>query len=53
LAINRWRAVAGFVLIVVTFWIKAKKEERLLSTKFGEAFAEHQQKTGFLLPKFR
>jgi protein-S-isoprenylcysteine O-methyltransferase Ste14 len=53
LAINRWRAVAGFLLIVVTFWIKAKKEERMLSEQFGEDFAEHQRKTGFLLPKFQ
>jgi protein-S-isoprenylcysteine O-methyltransferase Ste14 len=51
LAINRWRAVAGFILIVVTLWIKAKKEERLLSTQFGDAFGEHRRQTGFLLPK--
>ena len=52
LAVNRWRAVAGFVLILVTFWIKAKKEERLLATQFGPAFEEHCRHTGFLLPKF-
>lgn len=52
LAIGECRSVAGFALIVLGYWIKAKTEERMLSAQFGEAFQEHCRHTGFLLPKF-
>ncbi|MGA8433019.1 MAG: isoprenylcysteine carboxylmethyltransferase family protein [Candidatus Sulfotelmatobacter sp.] len=52
IAIDRWRCVAGVCLIVVGYWIKARKEERMLTAQFGEAFAEHCRETGFLLPKW-
>lgn len=53
LAINRWRCVVGVILIVLGYWIKARKEEAMLSAQFGEAFQEHRRRTGFLLPRFR
>jgi protein-S-isoprenylcysteine O-methyltransferase Ste14 len=40
------------ILIIVGYWIKAKREERMLSAQFGQAFEEHCRQTGFLLPKF-
>jgi protein-S-isoprenylcysteine O-methyltransferase Ste14 len=52
LAIDRWRCVAGVAFIILGYWIKARKEESVLSRRFGEAFQEHRQHTGFLLPKF-
>jgi len=52
LAIDRWRCVAGVGLIVLGYWIKARKEESMLFGQFGEAFKEHCQRTGFLIPKF-
>ena len=52
LAIDRWRCVAGVGLIVLGYWIKARKEESMLSGQFGETFKEHCQNTGFLIPKF-
>jgi protein-S-isoprenylcysteine O-methyltransferase Ste14 len=51
LAINRWRCVAGVCLIVAGYWIKARKEESMLTGQFGEAFREHCRHTGFLIPK--
>ncbi|HVI06745.1 MAG TPA: isoprenylcysteine carboxylmethyltransferase family protein [Candidatus Binatia bacterium] len=51
LAIDRWRCALGVAVIIVGFWIKAKREEALLSAQFGEPFAEHKLHTGFLLPK--
>jgi protein-S-isoprenylcysteine O-methyltransferase Ste14 len=51
LAIDRWRCAIGVTLIVLGYWIKARKEEAMLSAQFGEAFQEHCQHTGFLLPK--
>jgi protein-S-isoprenylcysteine O-methyltransferase Ste14 len=52
LAIDQWRCVAGVCLIVLGYWIKARKEESMLTAQFGEAFEEHCRRTGFLLPKF-
>jgi protein-S-isoprenylcysteine O-methyltransferase Ste14 len=52
LAIDRWRCFLGVVLIVLGYAIKAKREEALLATQFGEDFAEHRKHAGFLIPKF-
>jgi protein-S-isoprenylcysteine O-methyltransferase Ste14 len=52
LAIDRWRCLVGVVLIILGYWIKARKEESMLSAQFGDAFQEHCRHTGFLLPKF-
>ncbi len=52
LAIDRWRCVVGVCVIILGFWIKAKREEALLAGQFGEEFQEHRRQTGFLLPHF-
>jgi protein-S-isoprenylcysteine O-methyltransferase Ste14 len=39
-------------LIVLGYWIKARKEEFMLAAQFGEVFKEHCRHTGFLIPKF-
>ena len=52
LAIGEWRCVVAVGFIVVGYWIKAKKEESMLASQFGEAFEEHRRHTGFLIPKF-
>ena len=51
LAIGEWRALLGLCLVLAAYSIKAKKEEGMLTTQFGEAFQEHRRHTGFLLPK--
>jgi protein-S-isoprenylcysteine O-methyltransferase Ste14 len=51
LAIDRWRCVAGVSLIVVGYWIKAKREEGMLTAQFGEDFQEYCRHTGFLFPR--
>jgi protein-S-isoprenylcysteine O-methyltransferase Ste14 len=51
LAIDQWRCVVGVGLIVLGYWIKAKKEESMLAAQFGEAFEEYRRHTGFLIPK--
>jgi protein-S-isoprenylcysteine O-methyltransferase Ste14 len=52
LAIDEWRCVAGAALIILGYWIKARKEESMLAAQFGQAFEEHCEHTGFLIPKF-
>jgi len=51
LAVDRWRCVIGVVLAIAAYWIKARKEESMLTEQFGPAFEEHCRVTGFLLPK--
>jgi protein-S-isoprenylcysteine O-methyltransferase Ste14 len=53
LAIDHWRCVLGACVIIFGFWIKAKREEAMLTGQFGAAFEEHRRDTGFLLPKLR
>jgi protein-S-isoprenylcysteine O-methyltransferase Ste14 len=52
LAIDKWRCLAGVAIIVLGYWMKARKEESMLAAQFGEAFEEHCRHTGFLIPKF-
>jgi protein-S-isoprenylcysteine O-methyltransferase Ste14 len=52
ITIDEWKCVVGVCLIVIGYWIKARKEERMLTAQFGEAFVEHCRETGFLLPKW-
>jgi protein-S-isoprenylcysteine O-methyltransferase Ste14 len=51
--IDQWRAVVAVCIIIFGFWIKARREEALLSRQFGAAFEEHRHYAGFLLPKLR
>jgi protein-S-isoprenylcysteine O-methyltransferase Ste14 len=51
LAINQWRCLVGVGLIVLGYWIKARKEESMLTAQFGKAFEEHCRHTGFLIPR--
>ncbi|MGA7217116.1 MAG: isoprenylcysteine carboxylmethyltransferase family protein [Candidatus Sulfotelmatobacter sp.] len=53
LAIDQWRCVAGVCLIILGYWIKARREEAMLSAQFGADFQEHCRHTGFLLPRLR
>lgn len=52
LAIDEWRCVVAVGLIILGYWIKAKREESMLARQFGEVFEEHRRHTGFLIPKF-
>jgi protein-S-isoprenylcysteine O-methyltransferase Ste14 len=51
LAIDQWRCVAGVLLIILGYVIKAKREEVMLATQFGTEFREHCRHTGFLFPR--
>jgi protein-S-isoprenylcysteine O-methyltransferase Ste14 len=51
--IDQWRCVLGVCVVLTGFWIKAKKEEAMLTEQFGEAFHEHQKQAGFLVPRLR
>jgi protein-S-isoprenylcysteine O-methyltransferase Ste14 len=50
-ALGQVRGVIAFVIIWLSFYIKARREESLLSAEFGSRFVEHQQHTGMFLPR--
>lgn len=51
LFIGEWRAVIGVVLIFLAHWMKARREEKLLESQFGQAYAEYRKRTGSLIPR--
>jgi protein-S-isoprenylcysteine O-methyltransferase Ste14 len=52
LAVDRYRALIAFGLILAGIIWKARKEEALLASEFGSEFEEHRRHTGFFLPRF-
>ncbi len=44
-------AVLGFVFAIVFFNAKARREERILETEFGNAYTNYRVRTGGLLPR--
>jgi protein-S-isoprenylcysteine O-methyltransferase Ste14 len=52
LAIGEWRGMVVFAVMTANYWVKAGREERILSGKFGESFTDYKRQAGFLLPKW-
>jgi len=50
-ALGEVRGLIGFVIIWLSFYIKARREESFLAQEFGPNFNEHTQHTGMFLPK--
>lgn len=46
------RGWLGFVIVLATFYFKARREERFLHQEFGSGFEEHTRSTGMFLPKW-
>jgi len=53
LVLGQWRGLLAFIILLINYSIKAKKEEQILSGRFSDQFREHQNLAGFLLPRFR
>jgi protein-S-isoprenylcysteine O-methyltransferase Ste14 len=45
------RGWLGFVVLLLSFYFKARREENFLRQEFGEGFEEHRRRTGMFLPK--
>jgi protein-S-isoprenylcysteine O-methyltransferase Ste14 len=50
--IGQVRGLVGLLVIWLSFYVKARREESFLSEEFGPTFKEHTQHTGMFLPKF-
>jgi protein-S-isoprenylcysteine O-methyltransferase Ste14 len=51
LGLGEIRGLVAFVIAMISFYFKARKEERFLSDEFGPAFAAHARSTGMFLPR--
>jgi protein-S-isoprenylcysteine O-methyltransferase Ste14 len=51
LAVGKWSGIIALLLLGTTYSLKAMREEELLATNFGEAFADYKKQTGFFLPR--
>jgi protein-S-isoprenylcysteine O-methyltransferase Ste14 len=51
--VGEYRALLAVALVWMGLMLKARREEKLLSQTFGEAFAHYRERTGALVPKFR
>ncbi len=52
LAIGEWRGVLALLAMTINYWVKARREDSILSLKFGDEFEEHKRRAGLLLPRF-
>ena len=52
LVLGEWRGLLAFFLLLTNYSIKAQREERILSARFGQEFYDHEQRAGFLFPRF-
>jgi protein-S-isoprenylcysteine O-methyltransferase Ste14 len=50
LGIGEVRALAGFVVVIAGFIVKARLEEKFMRQKFGEEYASYQREVKALIP---
>ncbi|MDQ6792016.1 MAG: isoprenylcysteine carboxylmethyltransferase family protein [Candidatus Dormibacteraeota bacterium] len=53
LYLGQYRALLGLALFVAALWWKARQEEGLLFTQFGDDYQRHRRRTGMFLPRLR
>jgi len=49
--VGQVRGLIGLLIIWLSFYVKARREESFLALEFGPNFNEHTQHTGMFLPK--
>ena len=50
--VGRLRGWLGLLIVLASFYFKARREERFLRQEFGSGFDDHARNTGMFLPKF-
>ncbi|MBJ7599205.1 isoprenylcysteine carboxylmethyltransferase family protein [Candidatus Nephthysia bennettiae] len=53
LYLGQYRALLGLALFVAGLWWKARREEALLVTQFGDDYQRHRLRAGMFLPRLR
>jgi len=52
LTLAQVRALVAVAIVWLSFYWKARREERFLREEFGPSFEEHARRTGMFLPRF-
>lgn len=50
LIVGDYRAILAVVIVFISFWLKLRKEEQVLTQAFGERYHLYRQKTKALIP---
>ena|SRR5579885_3014541 len=53
LVLGEWRGVLAFVILLINYSIKARREDEILARAFEASFHDHKSHAGFLLPRLR
>lgn len=48
--VGDYRAIIAVIIVFVSFWLKLKKEEKLLTETFGNQYTEYKKRTKALIP---
>jgi protein-S-isoprenylcysteine O-methyltransferase Ste14 len=51
LAQRKWQGLLAVAIILVAHIRKARKEEALMTSQFGDIYQEYRRNSGFLLPR--
>ncbi len=52
IAIGEWRGGLALAIMSANYFVKARREERVLAGQFGEQYAEYRKQAGFLAPRW-
>ena len=50
IARGEWRGVLAVVIVVISFWVKLRLEERWMRQQFGKAYDIYSQRVSALIP---
>jgi len=53
LAVGKWRAVVAFLVILIVYVLKARREEGMLAEQLGDPYVEYKKRTGMLIPLWK
>ena len=53
LVIGEWKALLALAIILVSWFWKAQREEKLLAQEFGASYEAHRERTGMFVPRLR
>jgi protein-S-isoprenylcysteine O-methyltransferase Ste14 len=53
LVIGEWKALLALAIILVSWFWKAQREEKLLAQEFGASYEAYRERTGMFVPRLR
>jgi protein-S-isoprenylcysteine O-methyltransferase Ste14 len=49
--VGEWRGIMALILSGTNYFVKARREDRILAARFGEEFEAYRRRVGFLVPR--